>query len=186
MEIFVVGLFYGYKNISSDRNDETFSKEEEKEDSKTCVCSILYGSASKTSLLADEFTKGSRIESSSEVTRLRITRHGMAKLKSWCKKNTLFLPFFPFSPPSFVVLIRPIEVKFSFPLEIQRLFKMIFFPWKTFHGQFAHNFRTDSSFPSYLRAERNGAPLSSFFVFRRTTWSGRDDFHGINFGRGSF
>ena len=131
-------------------------------------------------------SKGSRIESSSEVTRLRITRHGMAKLKSWCKRNTLSLPFFPFSPPSFVVLIRPIEVKFSFPLEIQRLFKMIFFPWKTFHGQFAHNFRTDSSFPSHLRAERNGAPLSSFFVFRRTTWSGRDDFHGINFGRGSF
>lgn len=94
MEIFVVGLFYGYKNISSDRNDETFSKEEEKEDSKTCVCSILYGSASKTSLLADEFTKGSRIESSSEVTRLRITRHGMAKLKSWCKRNTLSLSFF--------------------------------------------------------------------------------------------
>lgn len=39
-------------------------------------------------------SKGSRIESSSEVTRLRITRHGMAKLKSWCKRNTLSLSFF--------------------------------------------------------------------------------------------
>lgn len=54
------------------------------------------------------------MESSSEVTQLRITRHGMAKLKSSCKRNTLSSLFF------FLLLLSLFlrsKVKFSFLLE---------------------------------------------------------------------
>lgn len=57
------------------------------------------------------------MESSSEVTQLRITRHGMAKLKSSCKRNTLSSLFF------FLLLLSLFlrsKVKFSFLLERSR------------------------------------------------------------------
>lgn len=57
------------------------------------------------------------MESSSEVTQLRITRHGMAKLKSSCKRNTLSSLFFFLSFLLLLSLFVRSKVKFSFLLE---------------------------------------------------------------------
>lgn len=57
------------------------------------------------------------MESSSEVTQLRITRHGMAKLKSSCKRNTLSSLFFFLSFLLLLSLFLRSKVKFSFLLE---------------------------------------------------------------------
>lgn len=106
------------------------------------------------------------MESSSEVTQLRITRHGMAKLKSSCKRNTLSSLFF------FLLLLSLFlrsKVKFSFLLERSRWY---------FRKLSAEISRT--IFERIYRAERNGAQLSNFSVFYRT-WLDRRWFHGINF-----
>lgn len=57
------------------------------------------------------------MESSSEVTQLRITRHGMAKLKSSCKRNTLSSLFLFLSFLLLLSLFVRSKVKFSFLLE---------------------------------------------------------------------
>lgn len=103
------------KNVSSDRNDETFNKEEEL---KKRVCFILDGSNFRfENVAAKASRRGSKRFSNGKFVRGYTVKNYDAKLKVHARE-ILYLFCFPppFSSPFFVV-IRSIEVKFSFLLD---------------------------------------------------------------------
>lgn len=112
------------------------------------------------------------MESSSEVTQLRITRHGMAKLKSSCKRNTLSSLFF------FLLLLSLFlrsKVKFSFLLE----------RWGWYFWKLSAEISRTIFERIYRFEQKETARNFQIFRFYRT-WLDRRWFHGINFEHGFF